>query len=218
MPVQGIQLGKPWVVFVVAESILHQGAGPGQYNVTSVTIRATLLRCALRKGRYNLWIIWRLIHWQVLRKSSLDWDCTLSSLKEMVDQGFKFSYCWRASQSVWRLTRDQRCPLSLRWSIRSGLGISNCSQGSSTWKPVLVSHYPSWGKFELLWSIRPRKCNHLWWSLEEKSLCCLGGTGLRNWTWIDPPSSRYLMCLLWRMSLLSMKPYLRRGVDTSDCM
>ena len=31
--------------------ILFQGAGPGWFNVTSVTLRVTLLRCAIRKGR-----------------------------------------------------------------------------------------------------------------------------------------------------------------------
>ena len=64
---------------------------------------------------------------EVLLKSSLNCDCTLSRLKDKVDQGFKFSCCWRVSQSAWKLTRDQRCPSSLRWSIRSGLRISNCS-------------------------------------------------------------------------------------------
>ena len=52
---------------------------------------------------------------EVLLKSSLNCDCTLSRLKD------------RVSQSHWKLTRDQRCPSSLRWNIRSGLRISNCS-------------------------------------------------------------------------------------------
>ena len=56
---------------------------------------------------------------------------TLKS-KDKADQGFKFSYCWRVSHSAWKLTRDHRCQLSLRWSIRSSLSISNCSQRSST--------------------------------------------------------------------------------------
>ena len=34
----------------MVESILHQGAGPGRYNVTSVTLRFTLLKRAILKG------------------------------------------------------------------------------------------------------------------------------------------------------------------------
>ena len=114
------------------------------------------------------------VHPWVILKSSLDWDCKLSSLKDKVDEGFKFSYCWRVSKSAWKLTRDQWCPSSLRWSTRSCLGISNCSQCNSTWKHILVSRYPCWENFKLLCSIRPRKSNYLCWWLKEKSCVAWG--------------------------------------------
>ena len=126
--------------------------------------------CKFRRGCWQkeTWLfIWRLVHLWVLLKSSLDWDCTLSSLMDKVDQGFKCSYCWRAHKSAWKSTRDQRCPSSPRWSIRSGLSISNCSQSSSTLQPILVSHYPCWKKFKSVWTIRHRKCNYLLWLLKE---------------------------------------------------
>ena len=41
---------EPWVVFVVVKRILHQGAGPGRFNVASSTLKVTLLICAIGKG------------------------------------------------------------------------------------------------------------------------------------------------------------------------
>lgn len=77
-------------------------------------------------------------------------------------------------------------------SIGTCLSISNCSQCNSSWKPtcIRVRHYPCREKFKYLWVRRRSKCSNLWWWLRGKSMCCLSETGLRNWTWVGPPTSR----------------------------
>ena len=80
----------------------------------------------------------------------------------------------------------------------------------------MVDHNPFWDNSKSLWGIRPRKCNYLLQWLKGKSLCCLGVTGLRNaGKLLGLVHHLCIKCLLWRISLLSMKPSLRRGIDTS---